>query len=147
MDDMSEIQESQPAKPRAQPTPGTTSPAPVSPSAPAAAESSFGTPAPDLRESVVQVLQSCYDPEIPVNIYDMGLIYGIDVSPAGDVGIKMTLTSPACPVAETLPPDVQRKVSEIPGVKSAKVDVVWEPTWGKHLLSEAARLQLGLDGY
>ena len=100
---------------------------------------------PDLRELVVESLQSCFDPEIPVNIYDLGLVYGIDVTPEGDVTIRMTLTSPACPVAESLPPEVQAKVKSIPGVRTSKVDLVWEPPWGKHLLSEAARLQLGIE--
>jgi FeS assembly SUF system protein len=167
---MSEIQDFAPRRPEPRPTPGTASPSPVATPAPAppaaptpVAPSSpttptsageapgpadaLGAPKPDLRETVVQTLQTCYDPEIPVNIYDLGLVYGVDVTPAGAVAIQMTLTSPSCPVAETLPPDVQKKVAAIPGVTSAKVDVVWEPPWGKHLLSEAARLQLGLDGY
>src|SRR5687768_10503938 len=98
----------------------------------------------DLKAKIVAVLKTCYDPEIPVNIHELGLIYGIDVSPEGTVHIKMTLTSPACPVAGTLPPDVQTKVSKIPGVTSAKVDVVWDPPWTMDRMSEAARLQLGL---
>jgi FeS assembly SUF system protein len=102
-------------------------------------------PAPDLKEVVIDVLQTCYDPEIPVNIYDLGLVYAVDVAEeSNDVSIRMTLTSPACPVAETLPPEVERKVKEIPGVGAVKVELVWEPPWGKHLLSEAARLQLGM---
>jgi len=105
------------------------------------------TPPPDLREAVIDVLLGCYDPEIPVNIYDLGLIYGIDVSPENAVTIQMTLTSPACPVAGSLPPEVEQKVRCIPGIGPVKVDLVWEPPWGKHLLSEAARLQLGMDGY
>lgn len=107
----------------------------------------FGAPPPDLREAVIDVLQTCYDPEIPVNIYDLGLIYAVDVSAEQVVNIQMTLTSPACPVAGTLPPEVQQKVSAIPGVRAAHVELVWEPPWGRHLLSEAARLQLGMDGY
>lgn len=105
----------------------------------------FATPPPDLREAVVEVLQTCYDPEIPVNIYDLGLIYGIDVSDEQVVHVSMTLTSPACPVAGTLPGEVQQRVAAIPGVRAAHVQLVWEPPWGKHLLSEAARLQLGLE--
>jgi FeS assembly SUF system protein len=101
----------------------------------------------DFLEAVIDVLQTCYDPEIPVNIYDLGLIYAVDVSPEQVVSIQMTLTSPACPVAGTLPPEVQQKVAAIPGVRAANVDLVWEPPWGRHLLSEAARLQLGMDGY
>jgi len=107
----------------------------------------FGAPPPDLKEAVIDVLQSCYDPEIPVNIYDLGLIYTVEVSAEHVVNIEMTLTSPACPVAGTLPPEVQQKVSAIPGVRAAHVELVWEPPWGRHLLSEAARLQLGMDGY
>ena len=100
-------------------------------------------PKPDLREEVVDVLHTCYDPEIPVDIYELGLIYAIDVTPEGAVTVRMTLTSPACPVAESLPPEVERKVAAIPGVASAKVDLVWDPPWGKHMMSEAALLQLG----
>jgi FeS assembly SUF system protein len=107
----------------------------------------MGTPRADLEEQIIEVLQTCFDPEIPVNIYDLGLIYGIEVSPEGDAKIRMTLTSPACPVAETLPPEVEQKVRLVEGVRSSKVELVWEPPWGKHLLSEAARLQLGLDYY
>jgi FeS assembly SUF system protein len=107
----------------------------------------FCSPPADLNEAVIDALSTCYDPEIPVNIYDLGLIYGIDITPENAVTIRMTLTSPACPVAGTLPPEVEQKVRAIPGVSSAKVDLVWEPPWGKHLLSEAARLQLGMDGY
>jgi FeS assembly SUF system protein len=105
----------------------------------------LGNPAPDLKEEVIEVLQSCFDPEIPVNIYDLGLIYDVAVSPENAVDIRMTLTSPACPVAGTLPPEVEQKVRAIPGVGAVKVDLVWEPPWGKHLLSESARLQLGMD--
>ena len=110
----------------------------------AGADAKFGEPKADLRETVIEALQTCYDPEIPVNIYDLGLIYGIDVGDDRSVAIRMTLTSPSCPVAETLPPEVERKVKAIPGVGPVTVDLVWEPPWGKHLLSEAARLQLGL---
>lgn len=108
---------------------------------------SLAQPRPDLREQVVEMLQTCFDPEIPVNIYDLGLVYGIDITPANEVTVRMTLTSPACPVAESLPAEVQNKVKMVEGVASAKVELVWDPPWGKHLLSEAARLQLGLDYY
>jgi FeS assembly SUF system protein len=137
------------------------SPAPAAPaSAPAAPPPAGAAPAPfatnpvlpglaapkaDLREAVIETLQGIYDPEIPVNVYDLGLVYAIDVTPAGEVAIRMTLTSPACPVAESLPPEVKAKVGAVPGVTAVKVDLVWEPPWGKHLLSEAARLQLGLE--
>jgi FeS assembly SUF system protein len=97
-----------------------------------------------LEEKVVEQLRSCYDPEIPVNIYELGLIYDIDVTPDGKVGIRMTLTSPMCPVAGSLPPDVEARVRAIPGVADAKVEVTWEPAWGPEMMTEAARLQLNM---
>ena len=97
-----------------------------------------------LEEQIQAVLQTCYDPEIPVNIYELGLIYDIDIDPTGAVYIRMTLTSPACPVAGSLPPEVEAKVRSVPGVTSAKVEVVWDPIWNQDMMSEAARLQLGL---
>jgi FeS assembly SUF system protein len=99
----------------------------------------------DLEEQIIAALKTCYDPEIPVDIYELGLIYGIDLDPAGAAVIRMTLTSPMCPAAESLPPDVQRKVQAVPGVSTAKVDIVWEPIWTMDRMSEAARLKLGLD--
>jgi FeS assembly SUF system protein len=98
-----------------------------------------------LKERIVQVLHTCFDPEIPVNIYELGLIYDITIAPTGAVGLRMTLTSPACPVAGTLPGDVQRKIQGIDQVRSVQVDVVWDPPWHKDLMSEAAKLQLGLE--
>jgi FeS assembly SUF system protein len=98
----------------------------------------------DIEEQVVAVLRTCYDPEIPVNIYELGLIYQVDVTPVGEVTIRMTLTSPMCPVAGTLPGEVQAKVKAIPGVVDAKVELVWEPPWDKERMSEAARLELGI---
>jgi FeS assembly SUF system protein len=100
--------------------------------------------APDLRDKIIEALQTCFDPEIPVNIYELGLIYDIDIKPAGEVGIKMTLTSPMCPVAGSLPPEVEAKIGAVPGVKSAKVEVVWEPPWTPEKMTEAARLMLGM---
>lgn len=97
-----------------------------------------------LESSVVEVLRTVFDPEVPVNIYDMGLIYEVAVEPGGKVGIRMTLTSPMCPVAETLPPEVETKVRAMEGVAEAKVEVVWEPPWTPERMSEAARLQLNL---
>ena len=97
-----------------------------------------------LEEKVIEALKSCYDPEIPVNIYELGLIYGIKIDDEGNVEIEMTLTSPACPVAGSLPPEVESRVSAIPGVKSCKVSVVWDPPWGMHMMSEEAKLQLNL---
>ena len=97
-----------------------------------------------LEEKIVEMIKTCYDPEIPVNIYELGLIYDIDVADDGAVDIKMTLTSPACPAAGSLPPEVENKVGTIEGITSVKVDVVWEPTWTPEKMTEAARLQLGM---
>ena len=93
---------------------------------------------------VVQVLRTIYDPEIPVNIYDLGLIYEINVDPESRVNVRMTLTAPGCPVAGSLPPEVERKIENIPEVKSAAVELVWEPTWTREMMSEVARLELGM---
>jgi len=97
-----------------------------------------------LEGKVIEALRSVYDPEIPVNIYDLGLIYEIMVSAEKEVVVKMTLTAPACPVAETLPPEVERRIENIPEVKSAEVILVWEPAWDKSRMSESALLDLGL---
>ena len=102
------------------------------------------THANEIEQKVIEALKGCYDPEIPVNIYELGLIYEVNVSPESVVDIKMTLTSPACPVAESLPPEVERLVSEVEGVASAKVEVTWEPQWTPDMMSEAARLELNL---
>jgi FeS assembly SUF system protein len=98
----------------------------------------------ELNLAVIDALKSCYDPEIPVNIYELGLIYGVQADDEGNVEIEMTLTSPACPVAGSLPPEVEQRVCGIPGVKSCKVRVVWDPPWGMHMMSEEAKLQLNL---
>lgn len=98
----------------------------------------------ELRERIIAQLETCYDPEIPVSIYQLGLIYDIDIDPSGAVGIRMTLTSPMCPVAETLPPEVEAKVQDTLGVTAAKVDVVWDPPWDPSKMSEAAKLELGM---
>lgn len=97
-----------------------------------------------LESAVVEVLKTCFDPEIPVDIYELGLIYDVTADASGKVDIRMTLTSPACPVAGTLPPDVERRVLAIDGVTEAKVEVVWDPTWNPDMMSEAARLTLNL---
>ena len=97
-----------------------------------------------LESQVVEMLRTCYDPEIPVDIYELGLIYEVKVNPPGTVQIRMTLTSPQCPVAESLPPEVERKIRTIAGVKEAKVEVVWEPVWTMDKMSQAAKLQLGM---
>lgn len=95
-------------------------------------------------EKVIDVLRTVFDPEIPVNIYELGLIYDISVDADNRVNVKMTLTAPACPVAGTLPPEVERKIENIPEVKSAAVELVWDPPWTKDRMSEAALLELGL---
>lgn len=93
---------------------------------------------------VVEALRACFDPEVPVNIYEMGLIYGIAVDPSNGVTVRMTLTSPNCPAAATLPADVQAKVGAVPGVAEAKVEIVWDPPWDPSKMSEAAKLELGM---
>jgi FeS assembly SUF system protein len=92
----------------------------------------------------VAALRTVLDPEIPVNIYDLGLIYGLDVGADGTVGVRMTLTAPACPVAGIMPGLVESAVGKVDGVNAVNVDLVWEPPWDKGRMSEAARLQLGL---
>jgi len=102
------------------------------------------SPAAQLERQVVDALRTCYDPEIPVNIHELGLIYNVDVQADGAVNIRMTLTSPMCPVAESLPPEVEAKVRSVTGVTSAKVEVVWDPPWTPAMMSEAAKLQLNM---
>ena len=97
-----------------------------------------------LRDRVVDMLKTCYDPEIPVDIYELGLIYEINIDAGNDVNIKMTLTSPACPVAETLPVDVEQKIKSIPDVNNAKVEITFDPPWEKEMMSEEAKLELGM---
>tara|TARA_B100000927_G_C16341157_1_gene419338 strand:+ start:483 stop:809 length:327 start_codon:yes stop_codon:yes gene_type:complete len=97
----------------------------------------------ELGEKVVKVLKTIYDPEIPVDIYELGLIYDVFLNEDNDVKILMTLTSPNCPVAESLPQEVKDKVAEIDGVKSSEVEMTFEPPWSKDLMSEEARLELG----
>ena len=97
-----------------------------------------------LEARVIEVLRSCYDPEIPVDIYELGLIYAVDVRPGGKVEIKMTLTSPACPVAGSLPGEVESKLRAIDGVEEAKVEIVWDPPWTPERMSEAAKLNLNM---
>ena len=96
-----------------------------------------------IEAEVIEALRTCFDPEIPVNIYELGLIYEVKVEPSGAVGIRMTLTSPHCPAAQSLPPEVEAKAKTVPGVTDAKVEVVWDPPWDPSKMSEAATLQLG----
>lgn len=97
-----------------------------------------------IEAQVLEALRNCFDPEIPVNIYELGLIYGVEVLGGGIVAIRMTLTSPHCPAAQSLPSDVEQKIRGIPGVTDVKIDLVWEPPWEPSRMSEAARLQLGM---
>ncbi len=101
-------------------------------------------PVEQVRDNLIAALRTIYDPEIPVNIYDLGLIYGMDVTPEGRVDIRMTLTAPACPVAGTFPQTVEERLSAVPGVDEVRVDLVWDPPWNRDRLSEEAKLQLGL---
>ncbi len=97
-----------------------------------------------VRAQIIEVIRTVHDPEIPVNIYDLGLIYDVDVAPSGRVDVKMTLTSPACPVAGTLPLEVEARVKSIAGVTRANVEVVWDPLWTPDKMTDAAKLQLNL---
>jgi FeS assembly SUF system protein len=103
-----------------------------------------GTEGEALKEKVVEAIKTCYDPEIPVNIYELGLIYNISVSDSSEVEVKMTLTSPACPAAMSLPGEVEDKIRVMAKPKDVKVEVVWDPPWNPGMMSEAARLQLGM---
>lgn len=96
-----------------------------------------------LEREIIQKLKTCYDPEIPVDIYELGLIYEIKVDDEANVYIKMTLTSPACPVAGSLPGDVKRKVKSVEGVNDVYVDLVWNPPWDRDMMSDVAKIELG----
>ncbi|MDK2973417.1 MAG: hypothetical protein PWP23_3172 [Candidatus Sumerlaeota bacterium] len=98
----------------------------------------------ELRNKVVEVIRDIYDPEIPVNIYDLGLIYNIDLHESGEVEVKMTLTSPSCPAAESLPPEVEQKIAALDSITKATIHVVWEPAWTPEMMSEDARLELNM---
>ena len=102
------------------------------------------TPQQTLREKIVEALKTCYDPEIPIDIWELGLIYDIDITAHNEVTITMTLTTPHCPAAETLPADVESKVNAVEGVASVRIDLTWEPAWTPQMMSEAARLELNL---
>jgi FeS assembly SUF system protein len=97
-----------------------------------------------LEQKIISVLETVYDPEIPVNIYELGMIYNIDIDDNTNVNIKMTLTSPACPVAESLPGEVRQKIKSIEDLNDVNVEVVWEPPWNKDMMSDEAKLNLGL---
>ena len=97
-----------------------------------------------IETQVIEALRTCFDPEIPVDVYELGLIYDVKVEPSGAVEIRMTLTSPNCPAAQSLPSEVEAKVKAVPGVTAAKIEVVWEPPWDSSRMSEAAKLQLGM---
>lgn len=97
-----------------------------------------------IDDNVIHTIKSCFDPEIPVNIYELGLIYQVKVANSGKVTIKMTLTSPNCPAAQSLPAEVREKVLEINGVSEVEVLIVWDPPWTPSLMSEAAKLELGM---
>ncbi|HEV7786472.1 MAG TPA: SUF system Fe-S cluster assembly protein [Thermoanaerobaculia bacterium] len=129
---------------------GTHSTDPTHPTDPAAANPPAETTASapvdpsDVENGIVEALKTVFDPEIPVNIYELGLIYDVDLQEGGKVQVKMTLTSPGCPVAGSLPGEVKAKVEAVPGVASAEIDLVWDPAWNPSMMSEAARLQLGM---
>ena len=97
-----------------------------------------------LRPAVVAALSEVFDPEIPVNIYELGLIYDVIIDQSRAVGIRMTLTAPACPAAQSLPGEVKQRIAKIPEVTDVKVDIVWDPPWDRDRMSDAAKLQLGL---
>jgi FeS assembly SUF system protein len=97
-----------------------------------------------LYEGVIGALRDIFDPEIPVNIYDLGLIYGVDITPEGAVAVTMTLTTPHCPVAESMPGEVELRVSSVPGVRDAEVNLVWDPPWDPAKMSDEAKLELGM---
>jgi FeS assembly SUF system protein len=99
---------------------------------------------PPLNDLVVAAIKTCYDPEVPVDIFELGLIYKIDIDANGAVTVDMTLTAPGCPVAESLPRDVEARVRAVPGVTDAKVNIVWDPPWNPEMMSEAARLELNM---
>ena len=98
-----------------------------------------------VEERIVDVLRTVYDPEIPVNIYDLGLIYKVDVKETGDVDINMTFTAPSCPAADFILEDVRQKVDAVDGVRNATVNLVFEPVWDKSMMTEEARVELGFD--
>jgi FeS assembly SUF system protein len=107
-------------------------------------EPDLSGPGGDLQEAVIEALKSIYDPEIPVNIYELGLIYDVAVDGDGDAIVSMTLTTPNCPVAESMPAEVEMRVLSVPGIRDAEVKLVWEPAWDPSKMSDEARLELGM---
>ena len=103
-----------------------------------------GEPGGELYESVIAALKEIYDPEIPVNIYDLGLIYGVEITDESDALVTMTLTTPHCPVAESMPGEVELRAASVPGVRDAEVNLVWDPPWGPDKMTDEARLELGM---
>ena len=103
-----------------------------------------GEPGGEIYEGVIAALKEIYDPEIPVNIYDLGLIYAVDVSPEAAVAVTMTLTTPHCPVAESMPGEVELRVGAVPGVRDCEVNLVWDPPWDMSNMSDEAKLELGM---
>ena len=108
------------------------------------AEIGEGEPGGAVYEAVIEALKEIYDPEIPVNIYDLGLIYGVEVADGGHVAVSMTLTTPHCPVAESMPAEVELRVGSVPGVSVADVNLVWDPPWDPQKMSDEAKLELGM---
>jgi FeS assembly SUF system protein len=136
-----------PPAPRIDPAPAPAAEAPATPAAQASVDmvsEGGAVNVQEIEEKVIHVLRNTFDPEIPVNIYELGLVYETRVEDSGEVHIRMTLTSPACPVAGTLPPEVAAKVRLISGVTDVKLDLVWDPPWNPNMMTEAARLQLGM---
>ena len=108
------------------------------------AEASDAAPGGDLYEAVIEALKDIYDPEIPVNIYDLGLIYDVEITPENHAKVKMTLTTPHCPVAESMPGEVELRVGAVPGIGDAEVELVWDPPWDPQKMTDEARLELGM---
>ena len=129
------------------PAPSSETPEPAPASTIAPAEGAFAKDPLNtlkLQPALVDAVSKVFDPEIPVNIYELGLIYNLDVDNSNNVQVRMTLTAPACPAAQTIPIDVERRVREIPGVNDVKVAVVWDPPWTRDKMSDAAKLTLGM---
>jgi FeS assembly SUF system protein len=134
---------STPAPVTASAQPATQTALPI-PSTPAPGPAAVGRTPEQVRDAVIAQLHTVYDPEIPVDIYELGLIYQVSVEDDGKTSIQMTLTSPSCPAAEELPPEVETKTRSVAGVTSVALDLVWEPTWTPDRMSEAAKLELGM---